>query len=332
MSLFRFLNGKVSIRIIRGLQSTAERTLTAINFDTTDKYSKHFERIERRHHFSVFNTNHYPLFFSVPKKFLTTSSCSSVNDTFDNQKAIYIGGLNFAEYDSVTLKDLCQQFGSVESVRIQPSRDARKSYGFGFVIFSDKESAEKACLVRTIETPHGHLHMKRKTSSVKNEIQRTYVIHGCAHSIPIRKVYDYLNGLSEIELINRGSQGNNLFIVFKKECDHLLNELIDLNGLILTIERAIPSTRKQRRDRCFKVKLLGVPTTVDEMTIRNYFEKFGPIQGVYFGIDKRTGERNLFCHLHYTNQADAHSASHDFKHEIIDGIIIKAVSQGAVYE
>ncbi|RME03323.1 MAG: RNA-binding protein [Planctomycetota bacterium] len=57
-------------------------------------------------------------------------------------KKLYFGGLAWATTEE-SLKETCEQFGTVEEVVIPVHRDTGRSRGFGFVQFQNQEAAEK---------------------------------------------------------------------------------------------------------------------------------------------------------------------------------------------
>ena len=56
---------------------------------------------------------------------------------------LFIGGLSYGT-DDLSLKDAFSQFGDVTEARVITDRDTGRSRGFGFVNFSDTESANDA--------------------------------------------------------------------------------------------------------------------------------------------------------------------------------------------
>jgi len=56
---------------------------------------------------------------------------------------VYVGNLPFSVDDN-SLKELFSQYGEVTEAVVIQDRDSRRSKGFGFVTFTDEESAKKA--------------------------------------------------------------------------------------------------------------------------------------------------------------------------------------------
>lgn len=62
---------------------------------------------------------------------------------------IYVGNIEYS-LDETQLKSQFEQFGEVDSVKIVYDRVTGRSKGFGFVVFTSGESADKA-----VEAMHG---------------------------------------------------------------------------------------------------------------------------------------------------------------------------------
>lgn len=60
-----------------------------------------------------------------------------------NNTKIFIGGLNYATTEN-TLRDELSKYGELMSLRIVTDYETGRSKGFGFAIYKNKESAEKA--------------------------------------------------------------------------------------------------------------------------------------------------------------------------------------------
>lgn len=56
---------------------------------------------------------------------------------------IYVGNLNYRVRED-DLKQVMEEYGTVESVKIIKDRETGKSKGFGFVEMPDDEAAEKS--------------------------------------------------------------------------------------------------------------------------------------------------------------------------------------------
>jgi len=56
---------------------------------------------------------------------------------------VYVGNLPFSVDDN-SLKELFSQYGEVTEAVVIQDRDSKRSKGFGFVTFTDEESAKKA--------------------------------------------------------------------------------------------------------------------------------------------------------------------------------------------
>ncbi|MFP4442298.1 MAG: RNA recognition motif domain-containing protein [Spirochaetia bacterium] len=58
-------------------------------------------------------------------------------------KNIYVGNMNYSTSED-DLRDLFEQYGTVESVKIISDRDTGRSKGFGFVEMENAEEADSA--------------------------------------------------------------------------------------------------------------------------------------------------------------------------------------------
>ena len=58
-------------------------------------------------------------------------------------KNIYVGNMNYSTSED-ELRDLFEQYGTVESVKIISDRDTGRSKGFGFVEMENAEEADSA--------------------------------------------------------------------------------------------------------------------------------------------------------------------------------------------
>ena len=60
-----------------------------------------------------------------------------------NQKKLFVGNLSF-KIKSLNLKELFEEFGTVEDAVVITDRDSGRSKGFGFVTFEDSNNAKDA--------------------------------------------------------------------------------------------------------------------------------------------------------------------------------------------
>ena len=58
-------------------------------------------------------------------------------------KKLFIGGLSWNTSEA-RLRETFEQFGDLDDIRIITDRDTGRSRGFGFVTFTEEESAQKA--------------------------------------------------------------------------------------------------------------------------------------------------------------------------------------------
>lgn len=58
-------------------------------------------------------------------------------------KKLFIGGLSWNTSES-RLRETFERFGDLDDIRIITDRDTGRSRGFGFVTFTEEESAQKA--------------------------------------------------------------------------------------------------------------------------------------------------------------------------------------------
>lgn len=58
-------------------------------------------------------------------------------------KKLFIGGLSWNTSES-RLRETFERFGNLDDIRIITDRDTGRSRGFGFVTFTEEESAQKA--------------------------------------------------------------------------------------------------------------------------------------------------------------------------------------------
>ncbi|XVF65322.1 hypothetical protein PTKIN_Ptkin09bG0238600 [Pterospermum kingtungense] len=72
-----------------------------------------------------------------------TSVLSSIRCMSTASKKLFIGGLSYGT-DDQSLKEAFAAFGDVTEARVITDRDTGRSRGFGFVNFSDDESASSA--------------------------------------------------------------------------------------------------------------------------------------------------------------------------------------------
>lgn len=68
------------------------------------------------------------------------------------KKSLFVAGLDFS-ITSEDLKELCSQFGEVETAKVVTDRETGRSRGFGFVDMTTQEAAEQ-CIQKLNNTSH----------------------------------------------------------------------------------------------------------------------------------------------------------------------------------
>eukprot|EP00942_MAST-04A_sp_MAST-4A-sp1_P001043 g1043.t1 len=87
-----------------------------------------------------------------------------------SSKKIFVGGLHY-DTDKVGLRKYFEQYGKILSSEVMYNRETNKSRGFGFVIYADAESVDRALETRMHIIDNKQAEVKRATPRVSSPIK-----------------------------------------------------------------------------------------------------------------------------------------------------------------
>lgn len=231
------------------------------------------------------------------------------------ENKIYIGNLSY-EIDEQSLREICEEYGTIQDISLPINRETGTIRGFGFVTYDDKETAQAAIDAlqgREILGRPAYVNTAGKSSpqrkpGAKVEGTKLYV-GNLSFDTSLDEVSEYfsnygtvLDAYLPVDRETRNSRGFAFVTMSEAEALEAIDQTdgYEFNGRTLKVnkslargEKAPVTPRKQENGKKLYVGNLSFDT--DQDTLESFFSEVGEVLDCYLPQDRNTGRSRGFA-------------------------------------
>ena len=221
------------------------------------------------------------------------------------------------ELNESELKEHFSQFGNVNMVKFVSKNPLVDRESYCFVEFTTSSAVLKALVLPSQQIGQYTVEVKKYYARYRNYIKGKAIIEVVPGNVTVEDLRDYFSKFGQLEYVDlvfyhkKGRQGEIAFLSFSD--DKTVEKVAERNGKHILnnqemfVKRA--SSNRIIQDRDLKVSVDGIPATVSEELVRNYFKTFGnaTLLTKWTSEDQIQSYIVMFCTVAEVDRVLAHS-------------------------